>query len=505
VTIVTHGFHSDADGWVAAMAEAIPYYPSFLGTNFSLYKITLTTDSSGYRYEYELDNGNLPFDTDSGQIIIKFDWSQLAGNPTDAVDPFNDDTSTVIVAQELYDVLAQPNILPDLDGHALVEYPIHLIGHSRGGSLMNELSYILGTNGIWVDHLTTLDPHPLNNDGNEELGFFPTDASATNTWANVLFRDNYWQNYPDGLFDFNGEPAFGAYNRYLDNQEVSGGYNTTAIIAPHHSNVHLWYYGTIDLNTPASDGSATITTVERASWWVPDEKEGTNAGFCSSLIGGSNRLSPATVVGYNQWWNCGAGTNNPNRTALPSNNGTWPNIIKFDVTGTKVVQAGEVIGTTLYYQYAGYSNLTLTIYLDYDFNPYNGNSISILQLDQLATGSAAVSNTNLNVSTTNIMPGVYTVYGRLSDGVHTRRLYAPQLIQITPSQQPPLLSITALYDNQFVIGITGTTGQSIILKSSTDLLNWIPLLTNTLAGSYFSVTNHWASPPRSFYRAMLNQ
>jgi hypothetical protein len=456
VTIITHGFELEDSypPWVTAMADAIPTYfqASFPGLDntFTTYKLTITNihGSLYYLYPPSRTNGSPPSATESGEIIIELDWSSLSA------DLSHSNTSTYDVADFVTQVLLDTNSFPELNGHPAIELPIHLVGHSRGGSLMSQISYDLGTNGIWTDQLTTLDPYPLNNDGNVDYLFTSIiDAPAEYTYSTVLFADNYWQDLGVGApLDPDGESVNGAYVRQLT--DLSGGYNDTAILGCYHSNVHLWYHGTIDLASPANDGvgGASITTDERTNWWVAYEQEGTNAGFYYSLIGAGNRMSTdepvgpgfsAIVDGYNQFWDFGAGTSS-NRTALPSNNGTWPNIIKFDVTGTNVVMEGDYVSTTLYYQYAGASNLTLSLYFDVDLNPYNSNSIPVFQLQPLPTGAGSISwyDNDLDLSTTSIPPGVYAIYGEISDGLHSRFLYAPQAVQILSNRQPQTARIT---------------------------------------------------------------
>src|SRR5690242_2010931 len=65
VTVITHGYGGNADGWVAAMAKDIPHYRSFPGTNFTIYKITLTTDGTDYFYQWGPTNATPPPTTDS--------------------------------------------------------------------------------------------------------------------------------------------------------------------------------------------------------------------------------------------------------------------------------------------------------------------------------------------------------------------------------------------------------------------------------------------------------
>ena len=121
-----------------------------------------------------------------------------------------------------------------MGGRPLAELPLHLVGHSRGGSVVTEMARLLGAQGVWVDQVTTLDPRPVS-----ALG----DAAVT-TYTNVLFADNFWQTMGDGLIVPNGQFVFGAYNRKL--LDLNGGYSSS------HSDVHLWYHGTIDLATPAT-------------------------------------------------------------------------------------------------------------------------------------------------------------------------------------------------------------------------------------------------------------
>ena len=495
VTIITHGLNGNVDGWISGMANRIPNYPGYIGTNFSVYQMYFLNSGGNYFLTAARVAGSPATTPESGEVIIKLDWRDLADG--DSYDTFQ-------IASAVVPALLSTNFIPEFAGHAIAEFPLHLIGHSRGGSLVCEISRLLGTNGVWVDHLTTLDPHPLNDP------VFPYDwflynavDAPANTYVNVLFHDNVWQNIDAFVY---GKSVSGAYVRKLLN--LNGGSSSP------HSDVHLWYHGTLDFRVPASDTETSITSSERTNWWTSYESSGTNAGFLYSLIGRGDRTStaqPAGVAmvrdGYNQNWDLGAGTA-ANRTSLPSNNGEWPNLLKFNRTTINHVVQGQAMPVKFYYQWAKpATNLaTISIYLDDDFNPLNTNQTLLQQITVPANGASFVSfaTTNLTLFASNAAPGFHALLGKITGGSKTRYLYAPEMVEIVSSRQPPTLEIAHLNSSQYKIGVIGLPGQTVVIQNSTNLQTWSPLATNTLTMSRWDyVHTPAAGLERTFYRGVV--
>ena len=424
VTIITHGLSGDVDDWVISMANQMTTYYRFPGSSSTCYKLYFTPSGTGYTLTWSRIGGIAPATTDSGEILIKLDWSQLA----------NDSYSTRVIAPAVVSRLLQSDFISEMNGHALAELPIHLIGHSRGGSLVCEVSKLLGQNGVWVDHLTTLDPHPMNNDGFNDTPFYTVVDAPARTYENVLFHDNYYQWL--NLITY-GEPVAGAYVRRLT--YLAGGYET---VTASHSDVHLWYHGTVDSRLPANDSVVWLTSTERQTWWTPYESYGTWGGFFSgfyySLIGGGDRMSsdqPAgtgtgrVLDGYNQKWPLGVNGAN-NRTSLPSNNGSWPNLIRFNIVGTNAVTQGESVALKYFFQNT--QTATVTIFLDDDLNPQNGNLRQVAQYTESGHPVSEVWNHPITFSTSGITPRSYAVYARITSNGRSRYLYAPELLTIRP-------------------------------------------------------------------------
>ena len=78
VTIITHGLNGDTDGWVTGMANQIPNYERFVGTNYSTYHVYFFYSGGSYYLTATRNAGSEPLSPESGEIILKLDWRQLA-------------------------------------------------------------------------------------------------------------------------------------------------------------------------------------------------------------------------------------------------------------------------------------------------------------------------------------------------------------------------------------------------------------------------------------------
>ncbi len=289
-----------------------------------------------------------------------------------------------------------------------------------------------------------------------------------------------------------------------------------------HSNVHVWYHGTIDLRTPAtyfdsiSKKNITITTAMRQTWWSTGESRGQFAGFHHSRLGGGDRLSESTPDGaarirngFNQLWDLGAGQN-ANRTRLDSNSGDWPNVMRFNLTGTNLVAFGQTIPTKLYYQWArpAVTSMTVSVYLDEDLNPFNGNSRLLLEGNATSTGSDSIRipTVELPVTAQNATVGWHAVYAKITGGGRTRYLYAPEYVQVIPSFDPPDVDITSVTAGGAQVRVSGQAGQVVVLETSGDLVSWQPFVTNRLESAQWTVTDSKATiAPARYYRSRLDR
>lgn len=485
VTVVTHGFNANVTDWVIPMLDKIPSYRTFPGTNFSEYQISITRPGASYSITSSFLDGVVPSASDSGEILIAFDWSTLSTGTVPTTD----------IAAQMAAALLSTTLIPDLNGHALAELPLHLAGHSRGGSVITEAARVLGAQGLWVDHVTTLDPYPVS---------IFSDPAMKN-YANILYADNFWQ-----TLDFpTGQTISGAYNRQLTTL-TNGGYSSS------HSDVHLWYHGTIDLKTPASDTQATITSSERQLWWTSAEASGTNTGFLNTLIGGGDRFSSfepggagkgKISDGYNKVWDFGAGVA-ANRVALLSNNGAWPNLLRLNIAGTNRFSAGDPIPLVFYYQSGTTTGSTAQVhfFLDPDPNPLNSNSIGITQTNVASTGTNNVGFLQVSAVPTPgvVLPGAYYVYATITVASRTRYLYAPQKVVLDANSQPPVLVQARIESGTFHSTVSAAPGQRVVIEGSTNLSDWTPLQTNVMASSSWDFGDPVsAALARRFYRAVL--
>ena len=277
-TIITHGFQPGSKGaWVESMATAI----------------LARAGGDGAVYRYTDDVGAWARDVGAGgngsgrNVVLIFNWEADSSSA--------DEGPNWRYAQAAGDVMSamlrDPAYAPGSSGPTalLAGRRAHFIGHSRGACVISEAIRRLAVAGIPVDQMTTFDPHPVNGtlDARYDLDW---GDPVPERWSNVSWADNYWRADGGGLvngLDFDGIPLANVLNVQLSEATLN------CCAYPYaHSDVHLWYHGTVDLAPNASNGEQSITSQMRSSWWP---QGASNVGFRHSAIGGGAR--PAIVPG----------------------------------------------------------------------------------------------------------------------------------------------------------------------------------------------------------------
>ena len=271
-TIVSHGFAATGKGaWAERMAT----------------EILARAGGDGAVYRYTGPSGVLTRDPDGGgngssaNIVVIFNWVEdsefIDEGPNWNYAQAAGDAMQAMLRDAAY---AEPGAGPSdlIAGRA-----VHFIGHSRGAIVNSEAIRRLALAGLPVEQMTSLDAHPVNGtlDARYDLNW---GDPVPVRWSNVAWADNYWRADGGGIFnglDFDGIPIANTFDVQLSESVLN-----CCAYAFAHSDVHLWYFGTIDLSPNPSNGEQTITNTMRNTWWPGGFDV---VGFNRSTIGGGER------------------------------------------------------------------------------------------------------------------------------------------------------------------------------------------------------------------------
>lgn len=195
---------------------------------------------------------------------------------------------------------------------------------------------------------------------------------------------------------------------------------------------------------------------------------------------------------------------------VDSSNGNWDDFYwsVFNQQGNQLVILDfDNFSTNVYYVLQGATNRTATgvkfsngvayqlnVILDYTNNRWSATfGPDLLATNQPITTSGAALNLG-------DIDAAWVVYGTTAgDNFMVFDNY-----QINADLPQPLLSVLAMVNGSPTLHVTGSTGSQFALEASTNVLDWLPLKTNTISGGSFDYVDAAAAGlPRRFYRARL--
>jgi hypothetical protein len=385
VTLITHGQGGSAGGEVARTADRIARRVGGAAQYVMTVDRTGVAGATVTSFVKDADSPGIRT-VSTGEMIIKLDYGDTNLLPTT--------TTAMAVADYMM-------------SNGLVEQQIHLAGPSRGGSLVSSLAHALGRRGVWVDHVTYIDPVPATIPGTG-LGIDPPMRVS----ENVAFADNYWRSDRNILTGFDGQHVNGAHEGNLNNT-VQRDHDGDP-----HEGAGAYYIATIDPDEP-------IVSPAKASWFrgTADAPARDRTGyFFSRIVGG---VRPRDGLHPSHF-----GT--AHRDGVPrSPRPQWANVADLGLLGNeRSVPAGTALRMVLRHGDAD-STQRIAVFLDRDRNPYNDNNALRMTTGRLSPTSS-VARSRTTGQTRGAAPGTYYIYAQVTDPEgHIRYAYARRPLTIT--------------------------------------------------------------------------
>jgi hypothetical protein len=393
VTFVTHGRQATDNfpAWTGAMADAVALRAGEIGRASTTMRMAV--DGGGRFAGLQRLSSTDSNSTTRAETVISLDWAPASGAFTNIYSSWH------VAGQSLSPFLSATPAAGAASPFA--EVPIHLIGHSRGAAVVDDIAEQLGQHGIWVDQVTYLDAYPWND-------------TAISAKDNVLFADSYNQRVD---WPIRGVSVSSAANTNLDSR-----------IGIAHENVHTFYHGTIQPSATAVSGGNAI----QSSWYTSSRSE---IGFRFSRLGGGDRTAPAVSAGLLASLGGSAGRPEAPRDAAVAQ---WPNVANLRLGANRVLNQNST--TTLSFAFADRdSTSNLRVFFDNDDNPYNG---TVKEVTSRTLASTSFDTGSVTIDGVGLAPGTYYVGAEVNDGGGRRRFaYAQDQVtmqQVSPPVTPPV-------------------------------------------------------------------
>jgi len=385
LTLVTHGQGGDAGDEVGFTADLIERRAGGAA------QYVMKVERSGTRvrvasFERDEDSPAIE-DTSSGEQIVKLDWSDVKTLPTTAI------------AGAVADYMV---------GNGLVRQQLHLAGPSRGASVISNLAAELGKRGVWVDHVTYIDPVPA---GSAVPFFGDLFDGKMKVTENVLFADNYWRSDDNITNGFDGQSVRGAYNVELNMVQADN-------FGDPHVGAGAYYIATIDPEEP-------IVPPAKSSWFAGTRERPARdrTGYFFSRIVGGARPKSGVSAGFD-------GT--ARRDGVDRDGSQFPNIDGLKVVGgRRRFAVGEQFKISYRFNDAD-SAANIAFVIDDDRNPYNNWVATLARRDVGEQRAPTVQRARVGKS--NLDAGDYFLAARIKDNQgHVRYAYSTVPIELTGS------------------------------------------------------------------------